>query len=170
MIEKVNQLRHNLSLFQALFEGADKDFISWRKSSEDWSFLIVACHLRDEEAEDFLPRIKLLLFNPDGDFAPIDPEGWVTERAYEHQNYAEVVSSFINMRKASLDYLESLDPASEAWNNTKEHPHFGTVTAQFFLDNWLAHDLLHIRQLTRIRYDFVSANSDYSMAYAGTWK
>jgi hypothetical protein len=38
-----------------------------------------------------------------------------------------------------------------------------------FLHNWLAHDYLHIRQIIRIKYDYLKKTSGEILLYAGEW-
>jgi hypothetical protein len=43
----------------------------------------------------------------------------------------------------------------------------GAVEAKNLLASWLAHDLLHIRQITRLKYQYLA--KDYAIDYAGNW-
>ncbi len=45
----------------------------------------------------------------------------------------------------------------------------GTITAGMFLYSWLAHDYLHIRQITKIKYDYLGITAPDNIAYAGNW-
>jgi hypothetical protein len=50
------------------------------------------------------------------------------------------------------------------------HPRFGSMAAGEMLAAWLAHDLLHIRQLNEIRYAWLAAMvKPYAVDYAGDW-
>ncbi len=35
--------------------------------------------------------------------------------------------------------------------------------------DWLAHDYLHIRQITRLKYQFLQSQSGEDLSYAGAW-
>ena len=37
------------------------------------------------------------------------------------------------------------------------------------LTNWLAHDYLHIRQIIKLKFDFLKDQSDEHLSYAGEW-
>src|SRR5262249_35434366 len=81
----VREAREELARFPALLDGM-VDGLSparWRArpAPGEWSAVEIVCHLRDEEAEDFGARIRVLL---DGStrFTAIDPEGWATARSY----------------------------------------------------------------------------------------
>jgi len=43
------------------------------------------------------------------------------------------------------------------------------MTASMFFSNWLAHDYLHIRQITRLKYDYLKQLTNEDLSYAGTW-
>ena len=127
----------------------------------------VICHLCDEDKEDFRARTKHTLETPELPLPPIDPTGWVTERKYMQQAFEEKIEEFLTEREYSIQWLESLtDPE---WGNAYQHPKFGKMTAKMFLCNWLAHDCLHIRQITRLKYDYLKFISDEPLDYAGEW-
>lgn len=139
----------------------------WKPAPDKWCMLQVVCHLLDEEKEDFKKRMKHCLENPKAPFESIDPQGWVESRKYMEQNYEEKAAAFLAERKASIVWLESLvDPPLQ---NFHEHKHFGPMSAQYFLENWLAHDYLHIRQLLRLKNGYLRANVSGSVEYAGNW-
>lgn len=155
--------------FRHLFSTWDKSLRLWKRDEESWCFLEVACHLLDEEKEDFRLRMKTVFEGVSQEFVPIDPVGWVKDRDYINQDFDEVVSAFYKERQASLEYLKSLDTSDSNWSNIIVHPLFKSISPLYFLDNWLAHDYLHIRQLTRIKYDYLASTSDDSIDYAGNW-
>ncbi|MBI4011147.1 MAG: DinB family protein, partial [Candidatus Rokubacteria bacterium] len=61
----------------------DLDDAGWRTrpAPGEWAPLEIVCHLRDEEAEDFGARVRVVVVGRPA-FAPIDPEGWVEARRY----------------------------------------------------------------------------------------
>ena len=166
----ITQLRKNRSIFEDIFRSAGQSMQRWKKDDSSWSFLEVLCHLLDEEREDFRLRLQSLWNDPNEDFIPIDPANWPQQRKYLEQDFNSVLEDFLNERSNSCAYLEELDPSDPRWNNSKMHEHLGKLTPSFYLLNWLAHDLLHIRQLTRIRYDYLISISDIEIDYAGNWK
>ena len=59
----------------------DLDVAAWRArpAAAEWAPVEIVCHLRDEEAEDFGARLRVVLEGGER-FTPIDPERWATER------------------------------------------------------------------------------------------
>jgi len=97
----------------------------------------------------------------------IDPAGWVTSRKYAEKNYESVLDSFLAERSESVKWLKSL--REPKWTNVYQHPALGNMSAELFLNNWLAHDYLHFRQITRIKYEYLKQQAATSLDYAGSW-
>jgi hypothetical protein len=129
--------------------------------------LEIVCHLLDEEDEDFKTRVTGVLKNPLKELPKINPEGWVLERDYISQDYEQKVTDFINERKKSIVWLNSLENVN--WENAYIHPKRGTMSAKLFLANWLAHDYLHIRQIIRYQYHYLKEQTGIDLQYAGNW-
>jgi hypothetical protein len=110
----------------------------------EWAPIEIVCHLRDEEAEDFGARVRVVL---DGGrrFAPIDPEGWARDRRYLEADPADALAAFRAHRAASLAVLAgaSRNRLAEAG----ESPSGLRLTGFDLLAAWVAHDGLHLRQL-----------------------
>lgn len=161
-------LSANATVFQASLERVPEKQYRWKPAPEKWSLLEVICHLYDEEREDFRARTRHVLEQPDQPMPPIDPVGWVEQRSYLDQQYSEKVNDFLEERRRSVGWLEQLvDPP---WENSYDHPHLGSLSARFFLHNWLAHDYLHIKQITQLKYQYLQVHSETPVSYAGTWK
>ncbi len=163
----VSHLRANQTTFDALLRETPAPLQLWRPHAEHWCLLEIVCHLYDEEREDFRARLGSVLDDPSRDLPLSDPEAWIKNRQYLEQDFASKLDAFLEERKASVLWLESLtDPA---WENAYQHPKVGPLTARMFLANWLAHDYLHVRQITRLKYQFLKATSGLRMDYAGKW-
>ncbi|MBN8568262.1 MAG: DinB family protein [Ignavibacteria bacterium] len=163
----IAELEKNKSVFKNLLENLPDEFYQWRESENKWNLLEVVCHLYDEERDDFRARVKSVLANPLEDLLPIDPTGWVTSRNYAGQNYVTKLNDFLIERDYSIAWLKHLK--SPEWGNSYSHPKLGPLTAKMFLVNWLAHDYLHIRQIIRIKYEYLKKTSGEILLYAGDW-
>lgn len=163
----INQLEKHHAVFEAMFKGCTPDEYNWKQAPEKWNLLEILCHLFDEEREDFRARVQHVLTTPDQPMPKTDPEAWVTARSYATQNYETMLKGFLEERTKSVSWLRGL--SSPKWDNAYQHPQVGPVRANFLLVNWLAHDYLHIRQITKLRYDFLKQRSGESLDYAGNW-
>jgi hypothetical protein len=161
------QFTANKEVFKNIFSNIRKEQLHWRQSNEKWNLLEIVCHLLDEEKEDFKSRLKSVLEDPTQPFASIDPAGWVKARNYNEQDYESTVQKFLHERDQSVKWLQSL--ASAKWDNAYNHPTIGPMSTTFIIANWLAHDYLHIRQITKLKYDYLQHFSGESLGYAGTW-
>ncbi len=158
----------NAQRIRPLIEGAGDDLVRWRPEPKHWSILEVAAHLLDEEREDFRARVDFLLHRPETKAPPIDPEGWVVARKYNERDPRDTLDAFLEERAHSVTWLRGLE--APAWDHSFTHPIGGTLHAGDILSAWVAHDLLHIRQLTRIHFLFVQEQAKpYHVHYAGDW-
>jgi hypothetical protein len=163
----IRSLAKNLDLFKAQLHDKPNEEYTFKPSPDKWSMLEVACHLVDEEKEDFKIRVEYVLDDPTQPLPKFNPVYWVQSRNYSGQNFDDKVEELLNERTKSITWLESLqDPQ---WDNTYNHPTLGPMSAGLFLANWLAHDYIHIRQLNRLAYEFHQHQSDIDLSYAGNW-
>ncbi|MEJ2113232.1 MAG: hypothetical protein P8X62_05910, partial [Flavobacteriaceae bacterium] len=91
----------------------------------------------------------------------------VTERHYIEQHYNSMLQKFIEERENSIKWIESLENPN--WQNSYLHPKMGKLKAKHFYDNWLAHDYLHFRQITKLKLDYLDQLSGEDLNYAGIW-
>lgn len=159
------QLSQQAQVIQHLVQAVPETQAIWKPSSKEWSILEVINHLADEEREDFRQRFDLMLHQPTTDWPKIDPAAWVTEHSYNTRNLLESSKRFLQERNTSLDWLKGLNEVN--LEHLYHHPSGRTLRHADFLASWLAHDLLHIRQITRLHYQYLQ--KDFKIDYAGNW-
>ncbi|MEX0968585.1 MAG: DinB family protein [Bacteroidia bacterium] len=163
----IKELSGNRGVFKELLTGLTIEEYLWKIKPEKWCLLEIICHLYDEEREDFRARVKHVLETPTELLPSIDPPGWVNEREYLQQSFKDILKRFLKEREQSVEWLQSLQ--SPKWDNAYSHPKFGQMTAKMFLSNWLAHDYLHIRQILKLKFDYLRQHTGESLTYAGEW-
>lgn len=163
----ITELKKNKIIFNDLLKDIPEKFYLWRINPEKWCLLEIICHLYDEEREDFRARVKSILENPKQPLNPIDPVGWVKSRKYIKQDYNIVLKNFLKERDKSIKWLSGLK--NPKWNNIYKHPKLGDMPAGMIFASWLAHDYLHIRQILKLRYEYLKFVSDQNLSYAGEW-
>ena len=163
----ISELKKNKKVFSELLNISNTELITWKQNPDKWCLLEIVCHLCDEEREDFRARVQKTLESPGEDPSPIDPVAWVKSREYIKQDYSTKLSEFLKERKASIKYLKSLREPD--WDNYFEHPKFGKMTSKLFFTNWLAHDYLHIRQIIKLKFDYLAESTNEKLNYAGDW-
>lgn len=152
----MDQLAHHVSDDQA----------RWRPDPAQWSILEVVNHLADEEVEDFRRRLELTVYHPEQPWPVLDPESWPATRGYLDRDLASSLGRFLDERRRSVAWLRGLGAAP--LGAVHEHPTLGPVRAGDLLASWLAHDLIHLRQITRLQYVWLErAAAPYRVDYAG---
>ncbi len=163
----IRQLSDHTKIICGLLRGMSAAQAAWKPGPADWSALEVINHLADEEREDFRSHLQTILAGPAAPWAPIDPQGWVTQRDYNRRDLAESLARFLDERRQSLAWLPELADAD--WDAAYSRP-WGVITAGDMLAAWVAHDLLHIRQLVALRWHYlVAAVAPRQVHYAGEW-
>src|SRR5262249_20306527 len=114
-----------------------------------WSPFDIIGHLIHGERTDWIPRVEHLLAH--GDTVPFP----VFDRAaqFEASNgkaLAELLDTFRDLRRASLERLGTLQLTDADLERTGRHPDLGRVTLSQHLATWAAHDLDHLAQIARV--------------------
>jgi len=124
----------------------DLEAAAWRErpAPAEWSPLEIVCHLRDEEAEDFGARLRVVV---DGGtrFVAIDPERWVEERAYRDADPRAALATLAERRAANLAFLDGVPP--DRLRHAVTHARLGALSGLDLLAAWVTHDRLHLAQL-----------------------
>ncbi|MBI5878529.1 MAG: DinB family protein [Chloroflexi bacterium] len=163
----VEQMEHNAQTIRSLTMSVSAAQARWHPAPDAWSMLEVINHLYDEEREDFRHRLQWIWQHPAEPWAHNDPPGWVTARRYNERNFEESVNNFLFERERSVVWLREL--ASPDWS-VNYHTGFRDMTAGDMFASWVAHDLLHIRQLVELHWAWtVDALKPHQVEYAGDW-
>ena len=161
-----DRLSANAEAISALLAEISPEQATWKPHPSQWCMLEVINHLADEEVEDFRRRLELVLTSPDEPWPPIDPTEWPVSRAYLERRLDESVARFRKERDRSVAWLRGLGGAD--LELAHEHPSIGTLRGGDLLTAWLAHDLIHVRQITRLHHGWLVRNSaSYRADYAG---
>lgn len=163
----ITQLENQGKAILSLGKDLTNEQARWKPGPEEWSVLEVLNHLGDEEELDFRQHLHHILFTPDEPWPKIAPQEWVFEKKYNQQALDKTLNNFKSERQKSLEWLKSLtDPD---WKKTVQLP-WGNLSAGDMLASWLAHDLLHLRQLVELRYQLTkSSSAPFNQDYAGKW-
>jgi len=156
----------NAEAIRALTASISEHQARWHPDPDAWSILDVINHLTYEDAHDFQDRLDLILHRPHETWASGESARGVTEQSRQLR-LEQALAAFLTVRKASLDWLEALE--APKWETAYEAP-FGEIKAGDVLAAWVAHDLLHVRQLTELHWRYlVQEVEPYRLRYAGSW-
>lgn len=163
----IHQLETDAERFRALLTGVTSEQAHWRPDAQSWSLLETVCHLHDEEKLDFRVRIDFILHRPGEEVPSIDPQGWVLAHRYNERNLQVELDSFLTERRKSIEWLKGLEAPD--WEATYQAD-WGSIRAGDIFAGWLAHDLLHMRQLLEHCWAYTNQQcAPYSTAYGGEW-
>ncbi len=104
----IRRLSTSAATLERLMTALPADQVRWKPAPNRWSVLEVACHLLDEEREDFRQRLGLLLEERTQPWPAIDPQGWPQSRGYLERELEPVVADFLAERRRSLAWLGTL--------------------------------------------------------------
>ena len=161
------ELNHSTEMIRVLLAGISQEEAQIKPDAESWSILEVVCHLYDEEREDFREHLDFILHRQNEEWHGIDTDAWVLEREYNKQNLTEMQGKFFAERRKALEWLKGLSQAN--WETTYTSQ-YGFMKAGDMFACWVAHDNLHVRQLTELRRDWIERiTQPYDIQYAGDW-
>ena len=142
-------LERTPATLDAMLRDLPADWTDADEGPETWSPWVVLGHLVHGERTDWMPRATMILAQqPGSTFEPYDRFAQFHESA--GRTMAELLDQFAALRRANLDTLRALHLTEAQLELTGTHPAFGTVTLRQLLATWVAHDLGHIAQVSRV--------------------
>ncbi len=158
------QLRSQGKAILKLASALTSEQARWKPDPESWSVYEVLLHLIYEERYDFRDYLDHVLHKPNH---PLPKHPSFDDVKDERKHLQEQLAVFQEERDKSIAWLATLtDPD---WH-TEISFSWGEISAGELLASWLAHDLLHLRQLVELRYALTMHSSQpYGVRYAGEW-
>jgi hypothetical protein len=138
------ELARTADVLAGLLAGLDAAAWRARPAPAEWAPVEIVCHLRDEEAEDFGARLRVVVEGGDR-FVPIEPEQWAIARRYLDDDGPRALAEFRAGRAASLDFLATVAPPRLIAAVTLGRA--GSLSGLDLCAAWVAHDRLHLAQL-----------------------
>jgi len=133
----------------AMLSGLSSAWTDATEGPDTWSPYVVIGHLIQGERTDWIARAAIILAQgKNRTFAPFDRNAQFKTSA--GQSLDELLTQFAQLRADNVSTLKGwrLDDAKLALEG--EHPAFGAVTLRQLLATWVAHDLGHIVQVSRV--------------------
>jgi hypothetical protein len=125
---------------------------TWTTSNEGpntFSPFDVLGHLIHGERTDWIPRARIILAQgPNRRFEPYDRFAQVRES--QGKSTADLLDEFARLREENLVTLRSWNLSERELALEGEHPELGSVSLRQLLATWVAHDLGHVAQTTRV--------------------
>lgn len=135
------------SILKATLGDLDPFWTDYQDGHGRWSPREIVGHFVHGEIEDWIPRIRIILFEDNKNFEPFDPGDF--EHFIKDKDVNELLNDFESKRTNSLNELASFNLQPKDFEKKGLHPEFGEVTLQQLIATWTVHDLNHLYQISR---------------------
>lgn len=150
------EIRHALAVlertpavFRALLAGLPDAWVTPNEGPETFSAFDNLGHVIHGERADWIPRARIILAQGQNrTFEPYDRFAQVRESA--GKTVAHLLDEFAALRAQNLETLRGWNLTDAQLALPGEHPALGTVTLCQLLSTWVAHDLGHLAQTSRV--------------------
>jgi len=134
---------------RSLLSGLPDGWVENDEGPDTWSPYVVVGHLIHGERTDWVERAKIILTQGENrKFVPFDR--FAQFRESEGKTLNDLLDEFEEIRAENIATVLSWNLTDEHMSLEGEHPRFGAVTLRQLLSTWVAHDLSHIAQITRV--------------------
>lgn len=147
--EAIQILEKTPALLTGLLADLPEGFTHNNEGPDTWSPYDVIGHLIQGEKVDWISRAKIILsdqndipFEPFDRFAQFDNS--------KGKSLEQLLSEVAELRRDNLVSLKAMQIGENDLNKKGIHPELGETTLRQLLSTWVAHDLGHIIQITRV--------------------
>lgn len=149
MDEAVAVLERTPAALDALLRGLPGGWIAATEGGDTWSPFDVIGHLIHGERTDWIPRVRMILDH--GERRPFEPfDRFAQFAASEGRTLASLLDEFASLRRDNLRDLAGMQLTETDLDRRGQHPGLGVVTLRQLLSTWVAHDLDHVVQISRV--------------------
>jgi len=136
-------------ILNVYLKNLSDEWILCNEGGETWSAFDVVGHLIHGEKTDWVPRLKLVLNDSENKtFEPYDRFAQFEES--KGKTMKQLLNEFSELRLQNVAFLKSLNITESDFDKKAIHPSLGEVTLNNLLATWVAHDLGHINQISRV--------------------
>lgn len=141
-------LRATPARLRALATSVDDARLRRAEGPGKWSMLQVAQHLADSELVCAW-RYRLAIAQDGSPISPYDQDIWMASLWHGDERIEDVLAQFEGARAANIRLLSRLTP--EEWQHAGLHAERGRETVRHQATIGAGHDLVHLRQMERVR-------------------
>ena len=147
--EAVAILARTPATLDALLRGLPDGWIVAHEGGETWSPRDVIGHLIHGERTDWMPRVKIVLEH--GEARAFNTFDRLAQfAASQTRTLDSMLDELSTLRQDNLRELASLQLTNSDLERRGRHPELGVVTLRQLLATWVAHDLDHVVQISRV--------------------
>jgi len=141
-------LRHTPSRLRDAVQGLSEDQLHRREAPDLWSVAHVLQHLADSELVGAY-RFRMILAHDRPDIQAYDQDLWAERLHYDLADPAESLEDFTAIRATNVRLFERSTPTER--ERVGVHAERGEESLAFLQRVYAGHDIVHLRQLARIR-------------------
>jgi hypothetical protein len=150
--DPITVLRETPLLLPRAIEGLSPQQLRQPERPGKWSVLQILQHLTDSEIA-WAWRVRLILAQDRPPLTGYDQDLWAERLHDDHENPDETMELFAVVRRANLRLLERASPAD--LGRVGVHVERGEESLRHLRRLNAGHDLLHLRQIERVRQAIV---------------
>jgi hypothetical protein len=137
------------AVLREMLAGLPSEWTDATEGPDTWSPYTVVGHLIHGERTDWIPRAQIILRQGENRrFTPYDR--FAQFRESEGKSLQDLLDEFTSLRKTNLETLRGWQLDDLKLSLEGEHPALGVVSLRQLLSTWVAHDLGHIVQISRV--------------------
>jgi uncharacterized damage-inducible protein DinB len=141
-------LRETPAALSRATDGLAPEQVRQPEAPGKWSVLQVLMHLADSEIVHAW-RMRLILAQERPPLTGYDQDRWAERLQYQEEDPTEALTMFSVLRRANLRLLERASPAD--LKRVGVHVERGDESVEHIRRLYAGHDLLHLRQIERVR-------------------
>ncbi len=147
--KSVEVLERTPAVIESMLSGLSEDWIHQNEGGDSWSPYDIVGHYIHGEKTDWIPRMDIILSGDDKKvFEPFDRFAQFSNS--KGKSLSDLLGEFRNLRQKNITYLRSKNLTEEQLNWKALHPELGEASLSQLLSSWVAHDLNHIAQISRV--------------------
>lgn len=149
LAQSIEVLGRTPSVFRALLDGLPAWWTNANEGPDTFSAFDNLGHLVHGERTDWIPRARLILEH--GASTPFEPfDRFAQVRASRGKTLGDLLDELARLRAENLAVLRGWRLGERELALEGEHPALGRVTLAQLLATWVAHDLGHLAQTSRV--------------------
>lgn len=149
MEEAIAILARTPATLDALLRGLPDCWIVAHEGGQTWSPFDVVGHLIHGERTDWVPRARIIMEH--GEARAFDTfDRFAQSAVSQGRTLPSLLDEFAALRHDNLRELATLRLTDADLDRRGRHPELGVVTLGQLLATWVAHDLDHVVQISRV--------------------
>jgi hypothetical protein len=144
----LDQLAATPEILRILMASVTDEMAVRKPAPDRWSLAEVLEHLSHIEGHMFRARLDQLLATEGALVESYDEKEYDAAATYSGNDPEESFAHWEEQREAAVELIRTLD--ATRLQRSGQHPEIGTFTVEQLLNNWVCHDLGHVRQIVEL--------------------